>query len=174
MADTKISALSAYTGASVTTSTDVIPIVDTANTQTKKILVTQLQIALRGIGMSQVTNSLGSDVNLNNTSNYFDGPSVAQGTSGVWFASGSVTVHDTAGLADFQAKLWDGTTVIASGSVRGSAANERKVIALSGFISSPAANIRISVKDASSTSGVMLFNQSGNSADSTVSAIRIG
>jgi hypothetical protein len=40
---------------------------------------------------SPVTNSLGADVLLNNTANYFTGPSVAQGTSGTWFASGNVT-----------------------------------------------------------------------------------
>src|SRR2546426_953355 len=40
--------------------------------------------------LTPITNSLGADVALNNTANYFDGPSVAQGTSGTWFASGTV------------------------------------------------------------------------------------
>lgn len=43
MADVKISALTALTGANVDSSTDVIPIVDTSVPQTKKILVQELQ-----------------------------------------------------------------------------------------------------------------------------------
>src|SRR5512146_502647 len=44
-----------------------------------------------------VTNSLSGNVALNNISNFFDGPSVAQGTGGTWFASGTVTLTDTSG-----------------------------------------------------------------------------
>ena len=46
MADTKISALTALTGASVDTAADVLPIVDTSATTTKKILIDELRIAL--------------------------------------------------------------------------------------------------------------------------------
>lgn len=46
MADTKISALTALTGASVTTADDIIPIVDTSVTTTKKITVDELGLAL--------------------------------------------------------------------------------------------------------------------------------
>ena len=46
MADTKISALTALAGASVDTAADVIPIVDTSATTTKKILVDELRIAI--------------------------------------------------------------------------------------------------------------------------------
>ena len=46
MADTKISALTSIVGADVTTSTDVLPIIDTSVTTTKKILIDELRIAL--------------------------------------------------------------------------------------------------------------------------------
>lgn len=177
MSNTKISALTAYAGTAVVTANDVMPIVDTANTTTKKIAVSELQIALRGIGMSPITNSLGSDVALNNTGSYFTGPTIAQGTSGTWFASGSVTVGSTAGASSFSVKLWDGTTVIASLSLATSAAIGSSggitTGSLSGYLASPAGNIRISVQDGATTSGKILFNQSGNSKDSTLSAIRI-
>jgi hypothetical protein len=124
-------------------------------------------------GLSSATNSLGANVLLNNTANYFDGPSVAQGTTGTWFASGAVTLQDTAAAANFQCKLWDGTTVIASALVSTLAANGVNAAALSGTITSPAANIRISCKDISTTSGSMLFNATANSKDSTVTAFRI-
>jgi hypothetical protein len=128
------------------------------------------------IGWTQpvLTNSLAADVALNNTGSFFTGPTVAQGTVGKWFASGSVTIYDTSGAASFVVKLWDGTTVIDSAIVTGSAANIAVKVTLSGRISSPAGNIRISVKDASSTSGKIVFNDSGESKDSTLTVIRIG
>lgn len=125
------------------------------------------------VKMSPITNSISGDVALNNTSNYFTGPTVAQGTAGTWFVSGSVQLVDTAGGAAIVAKLWDGTTVIDSGSYNPQAANENGRVSLSGFITSPAGDLRISARDASSTSGKILANQSGNSKDSTITAIRI-
>lgn len=123
--------------------------------------------------LSSLTNSLGSDVATNNTANYFDGPSVAQGTSGTWFASGAVTVVDTAAARNFNVKLWDGTTVIASATVSTGGAGFLLSVALSGYLTSPAGNIRISVNEPASTSGSIKFNSSGNSKDSTITAIRI-
>ena len=125
--------------------------------------------------LSPITNSLSGDVALNNTSNYFDGPSISQGTNGTWNAFGQVVVEDTSGIittARISAKLWDGTTVIASTFVLINV-NSHTPISLSGFITSPAGNLRISVKDADSTSGKIVFNGSGNSKDSTITAIRI-
>lgn len=122
-----------------------------------------------------VTNSLGADVNLNSAVSYFDGPSVAQGTSGTWFVNGTATVYvSNFGANAVQAKLWDGTTVIASTSFQGPATGSAGYISipLSGYIASPAANIRISVKS-SGTSDKIIFNQSGNSKDSTITAIRV-
>jgi len=124
------------------------------------------------VGSTPITNSLGADVLLNNTANYFQGPSIAQGTVGTWFASGTVLVGDT-GAANIQCKLWDGTTVISSGSINATSAGGNASIALSGYIVSPADNLRISCKDVSSVNGKILFNFTGNSKDSTISAIRI-
>lgn len=124
--------------------------------------------------LTSITASLGADVSLNNTGSYFDGPSVAQGTSGTWFVSGYVTLVDTAGAATMNVKLWDGTTVVASSSINLISANTRQCISLSGVITSPAGNLRISVNDATSTSGIIRFNSSANSKDSTITAARIG
>lgn len=121
----------------------------------------------------QVTNSLGSDVPMDNTANYFTGPSAGNGTTGTWFASGSVTCSDTASGATFYAKLWDGMTVIASGAGVTAAANDPVTIALSGYLTTPAANLRISVRDITAVTGLILSNATGSSKDSTVSAFRI-
>jgi hypothetical protein len=123
------------------------------------------------VAASPITNSLGANVALNNTANYFDGPSVAQGATGTWWASGTVTVTDS-GSAQIHCKLWDGTTVIASSSAL-LGAGIFQAIGLSGFIASPAANIRISCRDITATTGNIIFNTTGNSKDSTVSAHRI-
>lgn len=120
-----------------------------------------------------VTSSLGADVAVNNTANYFDGPSIAQGSTGTWFVSGKVTVLDSVGAATFFAKLWDGTTVIDSGAYTTGGANFNGSFALSGYITAPTGNLRISVRDISSNSGVIKFNQTGNSKDSTITAYRV-
>lgn len=121
-----------------------------------------------------VANSLGGDVNLSSTGTYFDGPSCAQGTSGTWLATGTVCMTDTVVAAAYQVKLWDGTTVIASAQMVTTVANSVGQCSLSGVLASPAANIKISVKDISATTGKILFNSSGNSKDSTLTVVRIG
>lgn len=122
----------------------------------------------------KLTNSISGDVTLNNTGIFFDGPVVAQGTVGLWYFSGTVTFYDTAGGALFKAKLWDGTTVIDSAAFSTGAGSQRGTMTLSGYLAAPAASVKISVNDASSTSGAILFNSSGSSKDSTLTAMRVG
>ena len=123
--------------------------------------------------ISSMTNSLAADVLLSVQGTYFTGPSVAQGTSGTWFASGTVTL--TSSSADgFQLKLWDGTTIIASSEVTNNVGSGISTVSLSGTITNPAGNIRISVVDPSSANGKILFNVSGNSKDSSLTVVRIG
>ena len=57
MADTKISALTALTGANVAQTSDVLAIVDTSVTTTKKILISELALALNVNGTAQATTS---------------------------------------------------------------------------------------------------------------------
>ncbi len=125
---------------------------------------------------TQITNSLSGDVALNNTANYFDGPSVAQGSTGTWFASGKVMLSGAA-AANFLVKLWDGATVIDSALVQTTAgapsAGGYVVVTLSGYIANPAGNIRISARDSTATTGIINFNTSGNGKDSTLSAFRV-
>lgn len=130
--------------------------------------------AALAVSLTTLTNSISSDISLNNTSSYFDGPVVAQGSSGKWLATGQVTVRDNAGVAIVVAKLWDGTTIIDSGAVSIPAAGEVMMMPLSGVITSPSGNIRISCKDQTSASGLILANQSGNAKDSTITVVRIG
>lgn len=117
---------------------------------------------------------LSADVALSNTANYFDGPSVTLG-AGTWFVSGTVTVADTVGAAGIFAKLWDGTTVIASARQNLPAGNTPQAIALSGVIAATNGTVvKISCLDANSTSGLILANNTGNAKDSSIMAVRIG
>ncbi len=120
---------------------------------------------------TQITNSLSGNVSLNNTANYFTGPSVAQGTTGTWFASGTVVVTDPSAAAVY-CKLWDGTTVIAS-STSSVDAGFSVAVSLSGYLASPVGNIRISCRDGTNTTGSIVFNGSSNSKDSTLTAFRV-
>lgn len=128
---------------------------------------------IKGLFTPITASLVGANVALNNTANFFDGPSIAQGTTGTWFVSGNVTLSAGVSQDKFFVKLWDGTSVLASCSLFISATLFNNV-SLSGFISSPAGNLRISVRDVSATDGVMYFNDTGNSKDSTITAIRIG
>ena len=123
------------------------------------------------VSLTNVSQSIPADVLLNNITNYFPGPSVGQGTTGTWYASGTVTLNDTA-AATFYCKLWDGTTVIDSSATQILGAATTKMT-LSGVIAAPAGNILISCKDITTANGKMLFNASGNAKDSTVTALRI-
>jgi hypothetical protein len=124
-------------------------------------------------GASALTNSLSGDVTLNNNTLFFTGPQVAQGSSGTWYATGTVTVTDTSGSANFGAILWDGTNIIASGTGSTAGAGVLTSISLSGSLASPAGNIRIAVKDITTNAGFMRFNFSGGGKDCTLSVYRI-
>ena len=118
--------------------------------------------------------SLTGDVALTATGSYFDGPSVSQGTSGTWCAVGAVTVSNTAAGDNYYAKLWDGTSIIASSVTRTAGAAVIESVSLSGCINSPAGNIRISVRDINNTANTAIrFNSTGNSRDSTITVFRI-
>ncbi|HZP77522.1 MAG TPA: hypothetical protein VFB45_15365 [Pseudolabrys sp.] len=120
-----------------------------------------------------LTNSLGVQTATGAANNFTDGPSVAQGTIGTWFASGTVSLFDTSAAAGFACKLYDGTTVIASGGQTTTGANQIASISLSGPITSPAGNIRMACADGSSANGQMSSSTSGVAKASTVTAIRL-
>lgn len=150
--------ISAGTGINVATTSGANPCVATCN----------LTIS---VNQTVVANSLGSNTTIANGS-FTDGPSTAQGTSGGWWASGTVTIGDTVANVG-GCKLWDGTTVIDSTNFRQQSTAAAGVpVSLSGFISSPAANIRISCTSNDATA-TFRFNDSGASKDSTLTVHRI-
>ncbi len=91
-----------------------------------------------------ITASISTNTSSTTTGVFVDGPSVAQGTAGTWYVSGHLSLEAINGAASAAAKLWDGTTVIDSGQVACHAASATQDCALSGFIASPAGNLRLS------------------------------
>lgn len=134
--------------------------------------ITAINTTLGLLG-THITNSISADVALNNVSNFFDGPVITQGSVGTWFVSGTVTVRDTSNAGNFQARLWDGTTVVASAVSDSAAAGFIMSITLSGFIVAPVGNLRISVRETNVATGSIIFNSTGLSKDSTITAFRI-
>jgi hypothetical protein len=123
--------------------------------------------------LSVLTNSLGANVAMNNVSNFFDGPSVAQGSTGTWFASGTVTLDDPTSIASYRCKLWDGTTVIASSGTTSPGVDLSVTISLSGYLASPAGNIRISCQAPTTTAGLIVASLAAMTKSSTISVIRV-
>jgi hypothetical protein len=125
--------------------------------------------------MTVLRNSVGGGgIPLNNVGVFFDGPVVAQGTAGTWLVMGSVVLRDDAGAAEFQVRLTDGTTIIDSVNTQNRTAGARISASVSGVITSPAGNLRITVNDLTSTSGAMENSSDGTGKSSTITAIRIG
>lgn len=122
-----------------------------------------------------VTASTTVNISLGTTSTYVDGPSVTQGTSGTWFATGTLSIV-TGGTpsVSYLAKLWDGTTAIDATAVFASVVGNIYSLSLSGVISSPSGNLRISALPNVASNGTIVFNNTGTSRDSTITAIRIG
>lgn len=126
------------------------------------------------VSLTSASNVLGSDVTMNNTSNYFTGPSMAQGTTGTWLVFGNATVTDTTAAEVFDCKLWDGTNAAINSSQQTSVAASNGVnFPLHGIVTNPSGNMRISCRDSTATTGLIKFNMSGNSADSAIWGIRI-
>lgn len=116
--------------------------------------------------------ALGANVPLNSTGTYFNGPSLTLGT-GTWFVTGTVSLIDTAATAEIYSKLWDGTTVMASCAYVSNNTLRASAVSLSGIITNPVGNVRISCRDIDATTGLILSNHTGNSKDSHITAIRI-
>lgn len=126
------------------------------------------------VSLTSLSNYLSADVALNNIASFFPGPTVAQGTSGTWYASGCITGASTGTADAFVMKLWDGTTVISSGLFRAGSTQGASGSCVSGIITSPAGNLRIDVQDLTGTGGTMKFNSTGLSKDSFIVVYRLG
>ena len=162
-----------------TINTGAMGVASTATTQTagdnSTKLATTAYVDTTRVSAARVTDSLLANVSMNVLGTYFTGPSVAQGSTGTWFVSGTISLSNPVGGDVVDVKLWDGTTVIASTRITMTSVGIAfyEAVALSGVITSPAGNLRISAAGVSRIETVISYNISGNSKDSTITAIRI-
>lgn len=122
---------------------------------------------------SASSNSLSADVLCSVANTFYVGPTVAQGTTGTFFAVGTVTLYNSATDSAY-VKLWDGTTLIASALFVILGTQTINAITLSGLITNPTGNIRIEVKMASTTTGKISANLTGLGKDSGLTVLKIG
>lgn len=130
-------------------------------------------VASNTLNMAPITAALGADLALGAAGTLTAGPTIAQGSTGTWFVSGTVTVASSSAASSFSVRLWDGTTTVASAIGLSSGAGSQVAFHLSGYITSPAGNLRISVADNTTANGSFRFNNSGYSKDCVISAFRI-
>lgn len=104
---------------------------------------------------------------------FVDGPSVSQGSSGIWLAVGNVNMTGTQGQVAY-AKLWDGTTAIDSGVAAFNSNGFSATVSLSGVLSSPAGNLRISFVSQGGLTATLPVNNTGIGFDNTITVVRIG
>lgn len=125
--------------------------------------------------LTTAQNTLGGDVTMTNASQFYDGPSMAQGASGKWFVTGGVNVVNSSNT-QFTVKLWDGTTVFDSkiyGFNTTAGSGSDSYCPVSAICASPAANLKISVSS-NNTGSTIKANASGAAKDSQIFGLLIG
>lgn len=86
-------------------------------------------------GAVQLTASseITSDVAMTNANQFYDGPSITL-SAGTWLVIAGATLNHTTNTGFFTAKLWDGTTVSASGEITQPTTNHVYPIVVSGIV----------------------------------------
>jgi len=128
-----------------------------------------------GFTPAQDEHVLGSNVALNNTGQWFIGPTLTLGT-GVWLVFGTATINAAASGARVSVRLTDGTNVKDSSSTTWPSALTPAIVhfGLVGIFTNPGAAVRIEGNNADSTGGGFVYNQTSQGRDCTLKAIRIG
>jgi hypothetical protein len=143
-------------------------------------LTTPLSVLQGGTGITDalapLTGVLANNVGLVTANQFYDGPFIAQGTVGTWLVMGTLTVEASlnGSATGLFIKLWDGTNIVASTLYTGPSVASNVPISLSGVITSPAGNLRMSAAANVSSNAIILANGSGLGRDSIITAIRIG
>ena len=122
--------------------------------------------------VNQLTAFGGSDLTFASTA-FADGISVTQGTSGTWLVTLNFSYVNSSSVVNFNYKLYDGTTVFASGQANNSAAGFVYNTSVTGVITNPAGNIRAAFAVSTASGSKILFNASGLSKDYALTAVRI-
>lgn len=126
-----------------------------------------------------LTGTLGADITMTNSGQWYDGPSVAQGTTGVFNVDGGVTLTTGNGVHgdNLLAKLHDGTNIYDSrafGFVATATISTTAVSLSAKGVTNPAGNLRISIQNLTTGGSIIRSNISGLGHDSQIQTLRIG
>lgn len=124
------------------------------------------------IGGTQLSNALSADVALNNTGTYFNGPAIALPAGGVWFVTSTITVDDYNGAAHIEARIIDGTNVLASSIVTTANTSFKGTITLSAFVNGGLTATMQAVDITSVFGRILATTQGGGSGQSNASTMR--
>lgn len=167
-----IMSLQAVGGAAVGVIDDVAT--NTADIVTNTSDIATLSALVAAFGASATSYILTGNVALNNTANYFVGPTITLPSTGTWVIFGYATLVDTAGAAAFIARLARSSTIFASSRNTSTGASNPTTIAIGAIISGTAADvINFECRDSASTSGLIAYDNSGNAKDSAMFGFRI-
>jgi hypothetical protein len=120
-------------------------------------------------GLADFSAKLGSNVALSSAGTFVDIISVAQGSSGTWWATVNIENAESAGDI-LTCKLWDGSTVFNS-LAAGSSTNFDH-FSMSGIITSPSGNIKLTCK--SNNGDITIYNNaSGLANDTNLTVVRL-
>jgi len=139
---------------------------------------TGMSVAVSGTNyqapITYVENVLSADVTMTNANTYYDGPSISL-TAGTWLITSNVTGYTT--NANVTAKLWDGSTVLASGELPCVTYANPVTISLSrGVVVASPTTYKVSVSSPASGGKIKaatVHNGAGNNA-SIITAYKIG
>lgn len=132
-------------------------------------------VGAKARGAAAATTSLGANVALNNTANFFSGPNTGSiGAAGQkWFIFGHATMTDTAGAAGFALQIHDGTTALQRvyGQNTGASGNLNMSLGLVVALSA-ATTFTLQARDLTSANGT-LFASDGTLPATAISAVRL-
>lgn len=124
------------------------------------------------LSAAPITASAAGDVAMVDASLYYVAAQVAQGATGTWDADGNASFGGSSIACNYFVRLTDGTNVLDSAALS-LEAGAFMSISLAGQRAAPSGNLRIEVRNSTAIDSSIVFNRSGNSKDSTISAIRI-
>lgn len=118
--------------------------------------------------------TLGATVALSVTASYFPVLSTATLPAGVYYANAHMVL--TSGAAThWQARIWDGSTIYASGRKKGNNANDAEMVSLgSVIVLGSAAVLTLAARDTANTSGKVHPTLSGDAHDTIFTVLKIG
>lgn len=125
------------------------------------------------VSLTRSSTTLGANVALNATGSYFDILSLSL-AAGTWLVTATALANDSATSAAILTRLYDGTNTYASSATYSNNLTRGVAVTISAIITLGSTTIvKLQARGPDATTSRILFNQSGNSKDTHMTAVRI-